>query len=83
MIKDATLHTLRSWLVIVSFVLMIAVVIFQWFEIDKYQIQDHMVKTIKSLFVSDEPAAPAAPAPDQAAAPAAPAAAAPAAPPAP
>ena len=71
--KDQTLHTVRNWLVIVSFVLMILVVVFQYLEIDKYQIQTHMCDTIKSWFVAEEPAAPAAPA-----APGAPAAEAPA-----
>ena len=51
MAKDSVLHTVRNVLVIVSFLLMIAVVLFQWLEIDKYQIQDHMVNTVKSLFV--------------------------------
>ena len=61
MAKDQTLHTVRNWLVIVSFVLMILVLVFQYMEIDKYQLQSHMGKTIKSWFVAEEPAAPAAP----------------------
>ena len=83
MAKKFDPHTLRNWMVIVSAVLMLALVIFQWLEIKEYNIQGQMWPRIKALFVSDAP--PAAPAP--AAAPAdqeagAPAPAAPAAPPA-
>ena len=53
------LHTVRNVLVILSFLLMIAVVVFQWCEIQKFEIQDHMGETLKSLFVSAEAPAPA------------------------
>jgi len=57
------LHTVRNILVILSFLMMVAVVVFQWCEIQKFEIQDHMGKTLKALFVSDEVPQPAAPAP--------------------
>lgn len=67
-------HKLRNILVIISTVLMVALVVFQWIEIKEYNIQDHMWERIAGLFKSDAPAAPAAPTAT------APAAAAPAAP---
>lgn len=62
MAKSNTIHTVRDTLVILSFLLMIAIVVFQWMEIDKFQIQSHIGESLKSIFVSDAPAAPAAPA---------------------
>ena len=60
--KTDKINTLRNILVIATTVLMILVVVFQWLEIDKFGIQDHMTKTLKGLFVSEAPPAEAAPA---------------------
>lgn len=80
------LSLVRDILVIVSAVLMILIVIFQYQEIQKFQLMDTIKEWAGSLFKSSAPAAPAgAPAaPAEGAAPAAPAeGAAPAAPGAP
>ena len=49
---------LRDCLVILSTILMIAMTILQWQEISVYNIKDHMWKTIKGWFVSEQTAAP-------------------------
>ena len=51
--KSKTYSVLVSVLVILSFVLVVAVVCFQWLEIDKYEIQDHIKDSIMELFSSD------------------------------
>jgi len=69
-------QTIRNVLVILTAVLMITVTVLQWMEIEQYNIKDHIVTTIKELFVpAEQPAAPAAApaAAPEAAAPAAPA----------
>lgn len=57
-------HTLRNILVILATVLMIAVLAFQWLEIQEYGLWPHIETTVKSLFqpepVSAAPAAPQA-----------------------
>ena len=63
MAKSDKLHTLRNVLVILTVLLMIAVVVFQWLEIDKFEIQDHMANTIKGLFNSADTSQVAPPAP--------------------
>lgn len=63
MAKSDKLHTLRNVLVILTVLLMIAVVVFQWLEIDKFEIQDHMASTIKGLFSSADTSQVAPPAP--------------------
>ena len=68
------IHTFRNILVIVSTVLMIAVLVFQWLEISEYGIWPHIQTTVKSWFQPEPaPAAPAAPASAEPAEPAAPA----------
>ena len=51
--KTKDYGVLFSVLVILSFVLVVAVVCFQWFEIDKYRIQNHIKDSIMELFSSD------------------------------
>ena len=51
--KSKVYSLILSILVILSFVLMIAVVCFQLFEVDKYEIQDHMKSSIAGLFSSN------------------------------
>jgi hypothetical protein len=60
--KNAWVPVLRDCLVILSTILMIAMTILQWQEITVYNIKDHMWKTIKGWFVSEQAAAPAVPA---------------------
>ena len=50
--KESTLHLVRSVLVILAFILMLAVVVFQCFEIDKYGIADDMTSRLKGMFAS-------------------------------
>ena len=65
--KKNLVHTLRNILVILATVLMIAVLAFQWLEIQEYGLWPHIESTVKSLFQPEPVSAPAAP---QAAAPA-------------
>ena len=64
-------HLIRNILVIASTVLMVLVLLFQWFEVQEYGIWPHIETTVKGLF-QPEPAAAAPAAPTDPAAPAAP-----------
>ena len=59
-------HTFRNILVVLSTVLLVAVLVLQWLEIQEYGIWPHIENTVKSLFQPEPaaaaPAVPAAPA---------------------
>lgn len=54
--KEAMLHMIRSVLVILAFILMLAVVIFQCFEINEYGISEEITTRLGSLFASSSSA---------------------------
>ncbi len=57
------LSKVRDLLVVLTAVLMVLVVVFQWLEIQKFELQDVIGTRLKSLFVSAESAAPVEAAP--------------------
>ncbi len=52
--KSNTINIIRSILVALAFLMILAVVIFQWSEIDTYKIKDDMFERIGKLFQTTE-----------------------------
>lgn len=52
----------RNITVVLAFVLMIAVAVFQWIEIQEYDIQDNMFERLGNMFSSEEAVADSEPA---------------------
>jgi hypothetical protein len=60
-------NLIRSILVVVAFLAMIAVAVFEWMEIEEYEIKDDMIARIQDLFTpAPEPAASQEQTPDPA-----------------